>query len=372
MRAKSTSQNSSPVPPLLRHPAQITAETVAQVSHEVRTPLTLIMEGAQQLLDGFAGVLQEEQGERISMIRAQAERVLRTVTELLDLSRMEAGRLVLERAEMDLADLVREVADRYRVLVAPRRLDLQLDSVPPIYGDRSRLAQVLENLVTHAVKFTPAEGRITVILRSRGRWAQLAVSDTGIGISRKDRKRLFEKFNQLKAVSNFGARGTGLGLTIVKEVTRLHGGIVHLSSAPGKGATFTVTLPLYNPAFALREEFQALRKQAAREGRALAVQLLRAGSGERVLFRKVKERIGRQVSREDRILEGPGEGIWIFSVMDPEGLPAMRDRIQAVLKAHPKGMPASGFRWGWAFSPKEETTLHGVLGLARRRAANRS
>lgn len=355
----------------LRQQAKTTSETVAQVSHEVRTPLALILEGSQQLLDGLTGALQPLQRDQVGRIWAQADRMLKLVTELLDLSRIEAGRLALERGEMDLAEVVRDVVDRYGVLVAPRKLNFEVDSVPAIYGDRNRLTQVLENLVTNAVKFTPAHGSITIALATHGRWAQLAVSDTGVGIAPKDRKRLFEKFSQLKVPSSLGARGTGLGLTIVKEVTHLHGGTVHVASKPGKGTTFIVTLPLYNPTFAIGEEFRVLREQAAREGRALAVQLLllRAEPDEKVAFRKLKELIGRQVSREDRILESPGEGILILSVMDPEGLPMMRDRIKQVLQAHPGEVPPSGFRWGGVLVPKEETTLQGVWALARERAA---
>lgn len=353
----------------LRRQAKTTSETVAQVSHEIRTPLALILEGVQQLLDGFAGTLSGEQTERVGRIQAQADRMLKLVTELLDLSRMEAGRLALERTEMCLVEMVQDVADRYGVLVAPRPLELQLDSVPPIYGDRSRLTQVLENLVTNAVKFTPPEGRIAIALRSHGRWAQMAVSDTGVGIPPKDRDRLFEKFSQLKVPASLGARGTGLGLTIVKEVTHLHGGSVRVDSKPGRGTTFTVLLPLYNPAFAVSEEFRVMREQAAREGRVLAVQLLRLKAGEEARSRKWRELIRRQISREDRILESPGEGIWILSVMDPSGLTVMRSRMEQALRASPQEVPPSGFRWGWALVPKEETTLQGVLELARQRAA---
>ncbi len=352
----------------LRRQAKVTSETVAQVSHEIRTPLALILEGTQQLLDGFTGDLRKDQRDRVGRIRAQADRMLQLVTELLDLSRIEAGRLALERSEMDLADLVRDVTERYSLLVDPRRLEVQVDSVPTVYGDRTRLTQVLENLITNAVKFTPASGCITVSLRARGRWAQLAVSDTGVGISPKDRSRLFEKFSQLKVPSSLGARGTGLGLTIVKEITHLHGGTVHVSSEPGKGATFTVALPLFSPTFAVSEEFRHLREQAAREGRALAVQLLRPENGQSSRLSKIKEWIGRQVSREDRILENPGDGLLIFSVMDPEGLPGMRRRIENVLKTHSDEVPLSSFHWGWALVPKEETSLPGVLALARQRA----
>lgn len=350
----------------LRQQAKTTSETVAQVSHEVRTPLALMMEAAQQLLDGFGGPLTEEHQMRVQMIKSQADRMLRLVTELLDISRIEAGRLALQREELSLADVIQDVRSRYQPLVSPRTLKIETDSVPTIYGDRTRLTQVVENLLTNAVKFTPPNGSITVRLKTRGRSAELAVEDTGVGISSKDQKRLFQKFIQLKVPASLGARGTGLGLTIVKEVVHLHEGSVHVSSEQGQGTTFTVQLPLYTPSLALAQEFRVMREQAAREGRALAVQLLRAKPGAKVPFQKVRELLAKQVARDDRILEYPGGGLAVFSVLDASGLPAMRRRLEENLSRHPDGF-LGRIGWGWALVPKEETTLPGVLNLAERR-----
>ncbi len=352
----------------LRQQAKVTSETVAQVSHEVRTPLTLITEAAQQLIDGFAGRLSPDQEQLAQMIRAQSERMLRLVTELLDLSRIEAGRLLLHREPMDLAEVVQDVRSRYQLLVLPRRLSLEASSVPAVYGDRSRLTQVLENLLTNAVKFTPSDGSITVRLAAKGRCAELAVSDSGIGIAPKERRRLFEKFSQLRVPASLNTRGTGLGLAIVREVVHLHGGTVRVESQQGKGATFIVSLPLYNPTFALTEEFRVMREQAAREGRILAVQLFEPRPHKTLAVGKAIDFLSKQVSREDRVLENPTGGIVILSVLDAEGFPAMRKRLSEILGAHPQYVRLSEAGWGWAFVPREETTLPGVLGLAKRRA----
>ena len=352
----------------LRRQAKATSETVAQVSHEVRTPLALINEAAQQMLDGLGGALSEDQGRLARLIKAQADRMLKLVSELLDLSRIEAGRLSLQREPLDIAEVVREVQLRYGLLVAPRKLILALDPVPPVYADRNRLAQVIENLLTNAVKFTPTDGTITVGLKPRGRCAELAVADTGIGIPPKEQRRLFEKFAQLKVPAALNARGTGLGLAIVKEIVQLHGGTVRVESQQGKGATFTVSLPLYSASFALTEEFRVMREHAAREGRVLAVQLLQAKPGRPMPAEKAAQLLRKMVSSEDRILENPGGGILLLSVLEAEGFEALRGRIQEALGGRPEGLNLRDLSWGWAMVPREETTLPGVLALAARRA----
>lgn len=351
----------------LRRQAKATSETVAQVSHEVRTPLTLITEAAQQLLDGFGGKLLPDQERLAGIIQAQGDRMLKLVTELLDLSRIEAGRLSLRREPVDLAQVVTDVRGRYGMLVSPRRLEVELDSVPPVYGDPIRLTQVAENLLTNAVKFTPPEGSITFRLIARGHSAELSVMDSGMGIPPRERQRLFQKFSQLKTPAGMGARGTGLGLAIVKEIVQLHGGAVRVDSKAGKGASFTVSLPVYSPTFALTEEFRMLREQAAREGRILAFQLIRRQGAPMDSLARLRKLLGEHVSREDRVLENPAGGVAVLSVLDAQGFQAMRRRLEDLLRQHPERRPAGGLSWGWALVPKEETSLHGVLELAEKR-----
>ncbi len=350
-----------------RRQAKAVSETVAHLSHEVRTPLALVTEAAAQLLEGFGGPLAPEQKQRVKIIRTQAQRMLQLVSELLDLARIEAGRLPLHRERTDLQKMVREVTGRYRPLIAPRRLKLELDPAVPVYGDPSRLAQVLENLLTNAVKFTPPGGAIAVRLAARGRSAELAVADTGIGIPKREQKRLFEKFSQLTPPPGAGTRGTGLGLAIVKEIVTLHGGTVRVSSQEGKGTTLTLTLPLYSAVLALTDEFRLMREEASREGQALAVQLLRARPGAGVSLEKVAAVLARQISRRDRVLENPGIGLMILSVIDPKGFPGFRQRLTGVLRGHPEAAAFSDLRWGWVLVPQEESTFEGVLDLLGRR-----
>jgi len=348
--------------------AKATSETVAQVSHEIRTPLTLIYEGSGQLLDGLMGELAPRQTEQISLIKRQSNRLLTLVTELLDLSRIEAGRLSLERKPLDLAEVVREASGRYESLVAPRSFSLKLGEIAPVYGDRSRLAQVVENLITNAVKFTPSHGSITVTLSARGRSAELAIHDTGLGIPKREQRRLFERFAQMKVPATLAARGTGLGLAIVKEVIQMHGGTIRVASKPGKGTSFIVSLPLYSFSFALTEEFRVMREQAAREGQALALHLLGAKGEDAFQPQRLMEYLVRYISKEDRLLEDPQGKIVLLSVLHADAVGAMRKRIEETLGAHTELLPTSGLSWGWALVPHEETTLPEALRLAKDRS----
>ncbi|MBI3616447.1 MAG: GAF domain-containing sensor histidine kinase [Candidatus Omnitrophica bacterium] len=348
--------------------AKVTSETVAQVSHEIRTPLTLIMEGTQQLLDGLGGSLSSRQTETLRLVKNQSERMIKLVTELLDVSRIEAGRMVLHRKPMDLAEVVREVQTHCQPLILSRKLKLAADSIPAVYGDRVRLGQVVENLLTNAIKFTPAEGSITVSLNAHGRSAELSVSDTGIGIPKKEQYKLFQKFFQPKAPDQIAQRGTGLGLTIVKEIVQLHGGTIRAASEPGQGTTFTVSLPLYTPAFALTEEFRVMREQAAREGTSLACQVLWAESNGSLERSEVMNLLRRHISREDRVLVNPEGGLVLLSVTDSDGFQAIRQRLEAVLGSSPEWIHPERLRWGSAFVPEEGSELAVVLKLAQRRA----
>ncbi|MBI3318809.1 MAG: GAF domain-containing sensor histidine kinase [Candidatus Omnitrophica bacterium] len=345
-----------------------TSESVAQVSHEVRTPLTLILEGVQQVLDGFGGPPTPGQRQILTMVRSQADRMLKLITNLLDLSRIEAGRMDLQRKPLDLAGLIGEVSTQYAPLLAPRRFTWKPEPLPPVYGDRLRLGQVVENLLTNAVKYTLPSGSITLTLKARGHSAELSVADTGVGISKREQRRLFEKFFQTKIPNQLGVRGTGLGLAITKEIIQLHGGTIRVASETGRGAAFTVSIPFYHPAFALTEEFRALREHAAREGSCLGLQVLVCPEENLSSRERIQEFLQRQISRGDKVLAHPEGALLLLSVMDPHSFPVMRQRLEGALRIHLGSERAASIRWGWALIPQEETELAAALALARQRS----
>ncbi len=224
---------------------RLKSEFVSMVSHELRTPLTSIQGYAELLLDG-EGIAGEPR-ESLAIVKKNADRLLGLINDLLDLSRMEAGRIDLHRTSLDLARLIREVAGSLRPLIEAKRQRLRLDlgdALPAVWADGDRVTQILTNLISNANKYTPAEGSITVVARREDGFLRVDVSDTGIGLSPEDQAQLFTRFFRARDPSPQAAGGTGLGLVITRLLVELHGGQITVSSAPGQGSTFTFSLPV--------------------------------------------------------------------------------------------------------------------------------
>jgi signal transduction histidine kinase len=212
------------------------------VSHELRTPLTSIS-GYVELL------LEEEQDEQkrsyLGIVDRNSERLLGLVSDLLFSARLQSGRLDLEHSEVDLHRLVLHAVEsaRPRAEAAGVELTVAADSVPPVLGEAVRLAQLLDNLISNAIKFTPRGGRVSVQLSAGDGLVRFEVSDTGIGISEQERERLFERFFRSQSALERQIQGTGLGLYISKAIVEAHGGRIGVYSEGGEGTTFVVELP---------------------------------------------------------------------------------------------------------------------------------
>jgi signal transduction histidine kinase len=213
---------------------------VANVSHELRTPLNVIVGYADMMIDtpADAPLVAETAGR----VRAQAVLLEALISDLLDMSRLSAGRVDVTIEEIDVEALLADVADRTRLLVRGRPITVAVEcGVERCRTDPRRLGQILTNLVTNAAKFTRA-GRITISARRRGERVEFAVADTGCGIPPGMHDAIFHAFEQVSP-SRDGTRGIGLGLAIVQQLTDLLGGTVSVTSEVGMGATFTVSLP---------------------------------------------------------------------------------------------------------------------------------
>jgi signal transduction histidine kinase len=223
---------------------RLKTEFVSMVSHELRTPLTSIQGYAELLLEDER--IGEAQRESLNSIKKNSDRLLGLITDLLDLSRMEAGRLDLHRTSLDLVHLIREVAGSLRPLIEAKRQRLRLDlgeALPAAWADADRVTQILTNLISNAHKYTPVEGGITVAARRDNGFVRVDVSDTGIGLSPEDQAQLFTKFFRVHDHSLQAGGGTGLGLVITRFLVELHGGRITVSSVPGHGSTFSFSLP---------------------------------------------------------------------------------------------------------------------------------
>ena len=222
------------------------AQILAIVSHEMRTPLTSIISFSELLRSEAAGLSPD--GQRfLGIIERNADRLLRLIDDLLMLNRIEAGGLPLELGHVSLPELASDAVKSATPVAAKSGVTVHLDAGegPDVLADPRRLAQVLDNLIGNAVKFSNVDGLVRVRLRYlRGTW-RIDVSDTGIGIPADEAARLFSPFVRGSNARIAGLPGSGLGLTIVKSLVEMHGGRVKVESALGEGSTFSVFLPAH-------------------------------------------------------------------------------------------------------------------------------
>lgn len=235
----------------LREIDQMKGRFINTAAHELGTPLTPLRMQVHMLESGRCGPLTPQQERAVKILGRNLERVVLLVGDLLAISRMEAGELKLRKAPLDLGTLVRETHDSFVDGARQRGLDLQLeaDDALPVDGDAARLGQVLYNLTTNALKFTPRGGRVSLRARRRGHEALVEVQDSGIGLSADDIARLAQPFVKITDVGPHGDAGTGLGLYISKGLVERHGGLLWVSSpGRGQGTTVSIAIPLRDEA----------------------------------------------------------------------------------------------------------------------------
>jgi len=219
------------------------SEFVSIVSHEFRTPLTGIQGFSEMMKDEDLTVA--EMKEYASDINKDAHRLNRMITEMLDLDRMEAGRMTIHPEATDLNAIISEAADRVRPNAPGHPITLTLDpGLAPFSADRDRLTQVVANLLSNAVKYSPTGGEIVVTTARDGSNARLTVRDHGMGIPTDQLETIWERYSRVETDTTRGIQGTGLGLPIVRQIVTMHGGKVWAESEVGRGSTFHVLLPL--------------------------------------------------------------------------------------------------------------------------------
>jgi signal transduction histidine kinase len=232
----------------LRELDELKSDFLGNVSHELRTPLAAIKGFVDNLLDGVTGPVTGKQRHYLVRIHDNVERLTRMVSDLLDLTRIEAGKIELAHEAVDPGEMVAEATEGLRPLARARAIQLEVDvaGCPPIWGDPDKVHQVLTNLVSNALKFTPSGGCVTVVAAPAPEgMVRLAVRDTGLGVPPGERDRIFDKFYQVGRVDGERPPGSGLGLTIARSLVELHGGRIWIEDGGGgaSGASFVVLLP---------------------------------------------------------------------------------------------------------------------------------
>lgn len=364
------------------------SEFIAIASHELRSPLTSVKNAVDIILAGKAGAVSENQEKFLRMAERNIDRVGRLVGNLLDLSRIEAGRIDLVPVELEphavaerVAAALSPMADKKGVAI---RVEVPAD-LPRFRADATRTEQVLTNLGDNAVKFTPVGGTVTLRADPAEGFLAWSVSDTGVGVPPDQAAHLFERFYQAEATLSGEPRtGSGLGLSICKEIVEAHGGTIGVESVPGRGTTFHFTLPLAQPEADVVQRLEGRLAASRRARLPLSVLLVRVPGFDRFVAEQgeaagealrgaVESAMGRLRLRTSDTLDiCPGRGEWVLTLpgAGPDGVETVRSRVDRALRdvreAFGGGVAPS---IGAATFPDDGTDAAALLAAARRSIA---
>jgi len=230
----------------LKRMNEMKSEFVASVAHELRTPLTSIKGYASILATGKLGAMGTEQKERLERIDRHSNELAKLINDLLDIARIESGKIGMDVKEIPVSELLKNILELMSPQAEEKNIEIKLEiakTITTIYADPEHLSRVFINLLSNALKFTPSKGKITVTIKEDKEYIQTDISDTGIGIDSEDLPKMFNEFFRADNSINREKKGTGLGLSLCKKIVEAHKGKIWLNSIPGKGATFSFTLP---------------------------------------------------------------------------------------------------------------------------------
>ena len=220
---------------------------LAHMSHELRTPLNAIIGFSDLLIGGIAGKINNKQRQCLEDILSSGKHLLSLINDILDLSKVEAGKIDIRPESLRLADVVDDAVTTVKTMIDESRHELAIsiaEDLPPVYGDRNRLKQILLNLLSNAIKFTPDGGELYLETSRKGYFCQISMVDNGIGIRKEYQTCIFEPFTQLDTQPGERKQGSGLGLALTKQLVELLGGKIWVESEYGKGSRFSFTIPL--------------------------------------------------------------------------------------------------------------------------------
>ena len=363
---------------------EMKSEFISVASHELRTPLTAIDNALQLILRGKTGEVNEKQTKFLSLAERNIQRLTNILNELLDLSRIEAGRMEMKFEELDIRGPIEFTLSSLKPQADGKSIALKIqvaETLPPVYTDREKMEQILTNLIGNALKFTPEGGEVNVtagLLDGEEKMVAISVRDSGIGIPEDQQENVFQKFYQVENSLHRSAGGTGLGLAISKELVEALQGKIWVESEVGKGSTFTFTVPTKKgerrePHFRLTmdKEMQRAETQQAPLSLFLIGVLDEKDEVKEALLARLEERVRKCLCRKaDILLRRQKEKLLAaFCEADQKGAQVILRRIEEEIKDFlcPGGGPPPVIKVGAATYPEEALCKRELFRLAKRR-----
>jgi signal transduction histidine kinase/GGDEF domain-containing protein len=366
----------------LKRVDEMKSEFVSVASHELRTPLATIKNAVQLVLRGKAGEVTDTQVNFLMMAEKNINRLTNILNDLLDLSKIEAGKMGMKSEELDLPLSIDFVLSSLKSQADGKSIHLEREAakdLPFVYGDREKVEQVLTNLMGNAIKFTPEGGRVVVSAKLSDRAKNavgISVHDTGIGIPEDQLEKIFEKFHQVESPLHHSGTGTGLGLAITKGLVEAHHGQIWVESELGKGSTFTFTLPLSRgekrePQFRHILDWGFRRAQENRSPFSLFfIEVVRqTGKPENDQRHQLEETLTKCfVRKEDILFKREQDNIWAaLCEADLKGAQVIRERIKGEIQKHfmEAGDPSPVVKVGAATYPEDAITKRELFRRAK-------
>ena len=253
-------------------------EFIAAISHELRTPLTTMQNSVSNMLVGVTGKTTPKMQQYLNTMQDDCRRLARLINDLLDMAKLESGRMPINRGVTNLVEIAGKAVDEFSAIAAEKGLHLELkagEGVSRVYVDPQRIYQVLSNLITNAIKYTDNGGSISLSLFERQDDVAVIVEDTGVGIAAEHHRHIFNKFYQISRQAGPGYNGSGLGLALSSEIIAAHDGKIGVESEPGKGSKFHFSLPKTSPQIVLSRHLKALAERADKKGEPFAMIVVR-------------------------------------------------------------------------------------------------
>jgi len=321
---------------------QMKSDFISAVSHEIRTPLALIKEGITQVLDGTLGGLAKDQERSLSIAWDSIDRLSKVVDSLLDISKLDAGRVELKRSHVDMPEVVKSVTDEFKSLAESKHITLKYNRPREnfeMFIDVEKIVGVISNLISNALKFTKEGGTVAVDLEDKGKHMIVSVKDTGIGIAQANLPKLFDKYSQFGQPTGHKEKGTGLGLSIAKGIVQMHNGRIWAESTLGRGSAFIFMIPRLSSETVFREYISYGIKEAINKESFLSIVVLRI-DGYKDLEKKLKatetvtilsglEEDVRKILRSntDIFLRDTGECVIVLFGADRSGVMVVKNKI---------------------------------------------